>query len=159
MVIHGITISKDDFKFVEFEGDRIRLPPRFAEQAGLAGKKPTECLLIVITAGGYRLLTQFTDTDSDLTELVGRWEEAGEKGDALEGTESNRLVGIRAKLIPCTVSPRGPGWRVHIPKAARQLAPGDRSGVFLVIVEGQVELWFPDPLRQAVSVPITEFLS
>lgn len=160
MVIDGIEISTTDFTVVEFEGERIRLPPRFVEQAGLAGTEPIECLLLVVTAGRYRLLRQPTgSTAGSLSRLLDQWDDAGADGGVLEATDNNARAAIRARLIPCVVSPRGPGWRVNVPKEARQLAPGDRSRVFLRIVAGFVEFWFPDTLRQAVSGPISDLLS
>jgi hypothetical protein len=149
--------TTDVFTFVEFEGERIRLPQPFVEAAGLTGKDRLERSLFVIRPGAYRLLPAIEELSNEVLQRIhSRWEEAGSGEDPLERTDSPKWAGVRASLIPCVVSPPGPGWRINVPKVARQLVPGDRSGVFLLIVGGCVELWFPDVMRQAVSVPVTE---
>jgi hypothetical protein len=44
---------------------------------------------------------------------------------------------------------------------ARRLAPsGDAAKfVFLTVLAGYIEIWFPETLKQAMSVPISEVLS
>ena len=157
MVIDGNRVFKDVFTFVEFEGDRIRLPQRFVEAAQLSGTDPVDRLLFVIKPGAYRLLPQTDGSPrGELHKTVTQWEEAGQGAGPLEKTDGDKWAGIRARLIPCVVSPRGPGWRIHLPKVAKQLADGDSSGVFLLIIAASVELWFPAPLKQALSGPISE---
>jgi hypothetical protein len=162
MVINGNTIQKGDLALLKFVGDRVRLTPELVDKARLSGSKPINCWLLVVTPGRYRLLRspEGTATD-DLSRILQQIEEAGATGEVLEGTENNEQAGIRARLIPCVVSPRGPGWRIHFPKAAKQLASekGEPSHVFAFSVAGFVEFWFPDALRKAVSVPMSEILS
>lgn len=151
-----------DFTVVKFEGERICLPPSFAEQARLDGTEQVECVLLVITPGRYRLFRQITPTATgDLRKIIRKIKEARVPGDILENTENNPQAAISSRLIPCIASPPGPGWRINVPKEARKLAAenGQPSFVFLLIVSGFVELWFPDILREAVSVPISELLS
>jgi hypothetical protein len=80
-------------------------------------------------------------------------------GKVFDETETNKRASIRVRLIPCTVTRPRPSWRMIVPKVAIQLAPGERSHVFLIIVRGYVELWFPDTLRSAMSTPLSEILS
>jgi hypothetical protein len=161
MVIDGNAVSKDDFTVAKFEGDRIRLPPRFVEQARFTGGQKIECWLYVVKAGGYRLFTPKTpDPEGEIAELLQRYREIAEPGGPFEGTDNDELAGTRAKIIPCAASPRGPGWRIHIPKKAKVLAvdaPQPKS-VFLLIVAGHVEIWFPHALQQAVSKPLSALL-
>lgn len=159
MVIDGSQNRQttDVFTFVEFEGERIRLPQAFVEAAGLTGTERVDRSLFVMRPGAYRLLPAENDlTQEVLRKIRSRWQEAGSGEDPLEKTDTPKWAGVRASLIPCVVSPPGPGWRINVPKVARQLAPGDRSGVFLLIVGASVELWFPDVMRQAVSGPASE---
>jgi hypothetical protein len=161
MVIRGTNqrqVPEDAFKFVEFEGERIRLPERFVEAAGLSGPNPVSRVLLVMRPGAYRLLALPDESPQhDLDSMLTKWDEAAAVADPLEKIDSDRWAAIRASLIPCVVSPKGPGWRLQIPKVARMLAPpGDHSGVFLVIVGGCVELWFPDVMRQALSGPVLQ---
>jgi len=161
MVISGKHTSNSDFTVVKFEGERICLPPRFAEQAHLAGSTQVECLLLVITPGRYRLLRRPTRAAAgDLSKILHKIEEVELAGDILESAENNAQAAIAARLIRCIASPPGPGWRITVPKEARKLAAEKEqaSFVFLLIVSGFVELWFPDTLRKAVSVPISELL-
>ena len=157
MVIDGKLISQINFARADLEGDRVRLPPRFAKQARLVGDAPMDCLLLVLKAGRYRLVTQQT---TELSAIYSKIEEVVLPKDLLDSADSNERDAIPARLIPCTASPLGPGWRIHVPKEAKGLAPdgAEAKFVFLVISAGYVDLWFPDALRQAVSVPISDLL-
>lgn len=159
MVIDGRQIPKNNFAFVRFEGERICFPPRFADKAGLAGKEELEHLLLVLTAGRFRLLSPpLGNVPNDLSRILNKWESVGREGDVLAYTDSNSHAGIRGRLISCTISPPPPGWRLNVPKEAKELGPADRAGMFVLIVAGFVELWFPETLRQATSVPFSEIL-
>jgi len=116
-----------------------------------------DCFLLVLKAGWYRLVTEET---TELSAIFGKIEEAVGPTDLLDGTDSPERSAIPARLIPCRASPHLSGWRIHVPKEAKGLAPdgADAKFVFLVINGGYVDLWFPDALRGAVSVPIPELL-
>jgi len=161
MVIKGNEITAGALGVANFEGDRIRLPSRFVKSAKLMGRGPIDCWLLVVTPGRYRLLKQSAEDPSGaLARIRDQIEEIVAPGDLLEGTEDNGHAAIPSRLIPCVATPRGPGWRVNVPKEAKGLASdGDKARfVFLLVVAGFVEIWFPDTLRQAVSVPISELL-
>jgi hypothetical protein len=160
MVISG-TVQEIGPKLARLESGRVRLPPRFAKQAGLAGTKPIDCFLLVVKAGRYRLLTRGAVAATPvLAEILNPPEEPDAEKGALDGTDSNSDAAAPARLIPCAASPRGPGWRIQVPKEAIYLAPGaDHSRVFLLVVEGFVELWFQETLQEAVSEPLSELLS
>jgi hypothetical protein len=158
MVINGSTVQRDDFAVAELEGERISLPVRFVKQAGLDAEESEriERSLLVVSPGRYRLLKESSEDIDKLRMLI---EEIGIPGEVLDETRTNIRASIRARLIPCAVTRPRPSWRMIVPKVAIQLAPGERSHVFLLIVRGYVELWFPDTLRQAISVPLSEILS
>ena len=164
MVIDGRRILKRNLSVAEFEGDRIRLSSQIvgnAEQPWLVGKEPVECWLLVVTPGRYRLVPQPTGTPSeDLSRILRQIEESGAPGEVLDRTQNNARDGIPGRLIPCNVSPRGPGWRINFPKEAKELVSDkeDRSFVYVMIVAGFIEIWFPDTLRRASSQPIPEIL-
>lgn len=157
MVIDGSIVSKDDFAVSELEGERINFPIRFVKQAKLDEDKSEriERWLLVVCPGRYRLLTE---TSQELDRIRVLIEEMGMPGGVLDETETNIRPSVRTRLIPCTITRPRPSWRMHVPKVAIQLAPGERSHLFLLIVRGYVELWFPDTLRQAVSRPISDLL-
>jgi len=148
---------------VKFDGDRIALPAQSAELAKLKGDKSIDCWLLVVTAGRYRLLPK-TEPEPSATETYTRtlreWQKIAAPGDILENTNSNELAAIQARIIPTAVTPKDTSWRVIVPKEAKMLVPAgeDTSFVFVLVVAGFIELWFPDTLRRAVSVPLAEVL-
>jgi hypothetical protein len=161
MVIDGSSFQGSDLFVARFEGERILIPPRFAQQAGLAGTGKIDCWLLVIVPGRFRLLTSsMSGASRGLSRILERMEEVGEPGDVLDWTESNARAAVRARLIPCVATPPRPGWRINFPKEAKELVPQkeDRSFVFGFMIAGFVELWFPDTLRRAVSVRISSIL-
>jgi len=162
LVINGKPFPQAAFAPVNFDGDRIPLPARFSEHAHLIGNEPIGCLLLVITSGRYQLMpTPTGEETSTLKSILRQSEELSAQGDALDATRSNANAAIRARLIPTLASPMGTSWRVTLPKEARMLVPAneDQTFIFVMVVAGFVELWFPDTLRRAVSVPIAELLS
>jgi hypothetical protein len=161
MVIDGNTTVGSDLAIVEFQRGRIRLPVHFVKQAGLIKNTPVDCWLLVVTPGRYRLLTQAEkEATEDLSEIHDRVKEVTASADVLDWTENNPQDAIPARLIACVATPRGPGWRIQIPKVLIKLA-GEKenpSHVFMMTVAGYVEIWFPETLRAATSVPISKAL-
>jgi hypothetical protein len=150
---------------VKFDRERIRLPLHIIEAANhprFAGVTEIECWLLVVTPGRYRLIMQPKDAPTGtLARILEAVEDAEEFGDLLDRTEDNGKDAIGVRLIPCTVSltPRT-GWRVNFPKAAKDLLSEkeERAFVFVRIVAGYVEIWFPETLRQALASPLAELL-
>ncbi|MGB2675590.1 MAG: hypothetical protein WAN12_00725 [Candidatus Acidiferrum sp.] len=164
LVIDGKELLYPTFATANFDGDRVSLPARFIESAQLAGSNPTDCWLLVVTAGRYRLLVKPSatpETAGGFARVLREWEENTASGDVLDGAGTNERAGICARLIPTMASPMGTGWRVTIPKEARMLMPTteDHSFVFVILVAGFIEFWFPDTLRRAMSVPIADLFS
>jgi hypothetical protein len=164
LVIDGKRLEYAGFTPVNFDGDRIPLPSRFVEYAHLEGSAAAECWLLVVTAGRYRLVpspTKASAESSSLMRVLREWEDVATNGDVLAGTASNEHAAVRARIIPTVASPMGTGWRITLPKEAKALVPAgeDRSFVFVLVVAGFIEIWFPDTLRRAVSVPIADLLS
>jgi hypothetical protein len=153
MVIDGS--YKENLKRVRFDGDRIPVPAhliKLATRSQLTGKALTECWLLVIKPGRYRLVVEKSDVE-DILQQIG---DTQAPGDVLEGVQDDAGDSVSARLIPCTASPRGPLWRVHVPKEARGLVVGEKAFVYLLIRAGYLELWFPDVLRAALSKPLSE---
>jgi hypothetical protein len=152
-------MATTDLTAVKSKRDRITLPKEIVENAastGLAQTGTTSCWLVVVSPGRYRLAGA-----EAVSKILRQIEEVAAPGDVLDDTESNPQDAIRARLIPCTVSAPPPAWRLNFPKAARQLVPEteEHSYMFVMIVAGFIELWFPDTLRRAVSAPISKSLS
>ena len=159
MVINGKTITKKDFSVLALDGERIYLPRHIVERVAFAGTDEVEAMLLVLSPGRYRLIRPTTNTvDADLDRVTNGWEAAALRGTMLD-YENNARAAIRGRLISCSISPPPPGWRINFTKEAVELAPGDRSHVFFLFVAGFVEFWFPDALRAALSVPLSETLT
>jgi hypothetical protein len=161
MVIDGSSIRKTDLTYVKIESDRIYVPSHLVEKVGLEEAGKMGWWLLIVTPGRYRLIPKATaDSDDDLSAILSQIERAGTRGGILDGTEDNEAPAIRARLIDCVVSPPPPGWRINLPKEAKQLVAEkeERTSVFVFTVAGYVELWFPDILSRAVSVPISDLL-
>lgn len=161
MVIDSSSIVGSDLAIVEFQRGRIRLPVHFVKQAHLIEDTPIDCWLLVVTPGRYRLLTRADGrTTEGLSEIQDRIKEVSAPGGALDWTENNSQDAIQARLIACVATPRGPGWRIQIPKALIKLTSEkeDLSHIFMMTVAGYVEIWFPETLRAAASVPISRVL-
>lgn len=165
MVTDGSIPGENRLTKVPFDRERIRLPSHVTETAKnprFTGKTIIPCWLLVVTPGRYRLVARPTESPTGmLAKILREVEEADEFGDVLDRTENNARDAIGVRLIPCTVAltPRV-GWRVNFPKAAKDLVwlKEERSFVFVRLVAGFVEIWFPDTLRRALSRPLTEII-
>jgi hypothetical protein len=148
---------------VNFDRERIRIPLHIVENAKhppFANATELKCWLLVVTPGRYRLIAQPKGPPTGaLAKILQEVESAEEFGDLLDRTEDNSRDAMAVRLIPCTVSlTHRTGWRVNFPKAAKDLLPEreERAFVFVRIVAGYVEIWFPDTLRRALASPLTE---
>ena len=156
--------NNPEFQIAEFErkSDRIYIPKHLGQLAALKDRDKVDCWLLVVSPGHYRLALQpqREEKNGDLADILEAIAAAKVPGDLLTGTDSDPKAAIVARLIAITVSPKKGAWRLIIPKVARRLAPsGDTARfVFLTVLAGYIEIWFPDTLRQAVSVPISGLL-
>jgi hypothetical protein len=161
MVIDGSKSNDTNIATVKFERDRIRLPARFVELAGLVGKVPIDLWFLVISPGRYRLLKQQPSAGTgELSTLIRQVEQIQRPGDLLDLTDGNAEAALAGRLIPGVASPRGPGWRIDVPKVIKTLASerAEPQFAYLLVVAGFVEVWFPETLREAMSVPISDLL-
>jgi hypothetical protein len=163
MVNSGKKIRHPTLAAVNFDGDRIPLPSRFVRYSNLSGSDSVNCWLLVVTAGRYRLTLDAdlgSRADENLSRLLEEAEDITTSRDLLAETGSNELASLRARFIPTVAYRMGANWRVTIPKEARSLVPlgEDRSFMYILVVGGFLEFWFPDTLRRAVSVPIEQVL-
>jgi hypothetical protein len=153
-------MTQTDMTVANFDGDRLPLPVGTAQDApnsGLSGKEKVNCWLVVLGPGRYRLASS-----EAVSKILSQVEEIQSPGEVLESTGNDREDATPARLIRCTASPHGATWRLIFPKAARKLSEEEdktNSFVFVLIVRGFVELWFPDTLRPGVSVPLSEVLT
>lgn len=164
LVMDGESFAFPAFAAASFDGDRIPLPARLIDQLALRGDASIECLLVVMSVGRYRLVLNArpneTVRDTGLSKLLNKWKAVGSADEFLDAELRNEQAAIRARVIPTTISRMGSGWRITIPKEAKLLVQADQdsSFVFVLLVGGFVEFWFPETLRQAVSVPLGNVL-
>ncbi len=161
MVIDGSQLIEANIVAVKFERDRIRLPAHFVELARLAGKVPIDLWFLVITPGRYRLLNRQPSVSAgELSAIIRHVQEVQRPGDVLDLTDGNAEAALAGRLIPGVASPRGPGWRIDVPKVIKTLASekAEPQFAYLLVVAGFVEVWFPETLREAMSVPISDLL-
>ena len=159
----GNNPKQADFVTATFDDDRIRVPPDLSELAQLKGDNPIACWLVVVRVGRYRLVPQLIPGSAEtegLTRLLQEWEDAGVPGEMLEGMDSDEKAAMRARVIMTEARPTRSGWRIKVPEEVRKLVPPKEydSFVFLLLVGGFIELWFPDTLRRALSEPITRII-
>jgi hypothetical protein len=138
---------------------RIHLPSEFAKLAGVEGvlpKSQIDCWLLVIKEGRFLLQKQDPPpTDGPIAKILNHLERLASIDSADENEEE---IAIRARLFPCSVTWHERGPRLNAPKEILYLASGERSHVFLLNVDGCVEVWFPEKLQRAVSVPLDDIL-
>ncbi len=159
--LHGTPNLSDWVALAKVDGQRVRLPPEFAKLAGVNGVSPEsfiDCWLLVLKPGRFKLQKQSPlPTEGPIADILHHWEELVTHDS--DDNESDQEVAIRARLLSCVVTWHQRGPRINLPKEVFQMAIGERSHVYLLKVAGAVELWFPDTLQRAVSVPISEALS
>ena len=166
MVTDGSDNKENGLAKVKFDRERVRLPIHVVENArhpSFAGRAAIKCWLLVVTPGRYRLVMQPTEPPTgNLAKILQEIGEAEEFGDVLDRTDDNARDAIGERLIPCTVSfTTRIGWRVNFPKAAKDLIPqkDERAFVYVRLVAGYVEMWFPDTLRRALCSPLSQILT
>lgn len=149
-----------EINFIKFdEDDRIHIPVGIAEKAGFRETGRIECWLFVVNVGRFRLIPK-SSSDPNLVKIGNELERIGSPGGVLYATETNGEPATLARWFDCPASPQKSGCRITIPKEAMEIVPPNeqRSHVFVMVVAGYVELWFPDTLRRAVSVPMSKVL-
>jgi hypothetical protein len=153
-----------DAQIAEFErkSDRIYIPKHLGDSVGLQDRERVDCWLLVLSPGHYRLALQAREKEleGDLADIVAALEAAKRPGDLLKGTDSEPEAAIPFRVFPITVSPKKGAWRLVIPEPLRRLAPsGDAARfVYLSVLAGHLEIWFPETLRQAASVPLSDIV-
>jgi len=139
---------------------RVRLPTTFAERIEwLAGEQALDAWLFVIAPGRYRLLSLHQVQGSEQLRAVLESFHDTVLADPSE-SDADPAAALPLRLIPTAVSPRGPGWRVRLPKEAIMLADPneDSSHAYLLFSSGYPEIWLPDVARRAVHSPLGELL-
>jgi hypothetical protein len=152
---------------VKVEAGRIRLPGRFAQRLKwVQGGEPIEAWLLMIRPGRYRLLSR-EQVDSSvrlkaLAEQIYNPPEPDPETEPFEA-ESSASAALSARLLPARLSPRGPGWRLTIPKNALGLVRYETVDIdntlFLLFSDGYLEVWSPEAVADAAAAPPDRVIS
>lgn len=135
--------------------NRITLPKDFSGRTPFQGAKSFQAWLLLLTPGRYRLLTdEHVQSDQQL-EPVRSLVLEGKSSMATEPTcaEETKRAAIVARLVPTTIAPQGPNWRITFPKAFDPFVPLDcdaRNFSILFSLEGYWEIWYTDVLRRSI---------
>jgi hypothetical protein len=145
------------------EDHRIMLPTSLVRHIQwISGGEPLNAWLLVGGPGRCRLLSP-TEVDDDaycqsLRAAVNV--EADQPIDAVSEFRDEASVALGLRLLPIEISPRGPGWRLTIPKtlaAIMQIHPKE-SAIALLFSQKHIEIWTMDTLRSSVAVPLSELI-
>jgi len=159
MGLHGTPKPPEWVTIVNVDGQRVRLPPEFAKLAGVndvSPDSPIACWLLVLKPGRFKLQKQSpVVTEGPIADILRHWDNLAMHD---SDNESDAEIAVRARLLSCVVTWHERGPRINLPKEVFQLTVGERSQIYLLKVAACLELWFPDTLQRAVSVPISEIL-
>jgi hypothetical protein len=136
--------------------NRITLPKHFSDRITWMKSDEVKGWLFLIGEGRYRLLSdEQCLTDPEL-EPIRQLIVEGNSGSAAASAKPPKSA-IIARLMPVTISPPGPGWRISIPKALEAFLPDNcNKEKFSVLfsVDGHWEVWHTDMLRKAALLSI-----
>jgi hypothetical protein len=143
--------------FVSDPAGRLPIPKEAANQIGwLKGAEPVPAWLWLVSEGRYRLLTteevQADPMLSPLFDVITNGH-SGERPNATEA-QSDIDAAMMSRLIPITISPPKPAWRINVPKTVASFAPADSDMKHFSILfgaDGYWEIWHTEALRRAAS--------
>jgi hypothetical protein len=145
------------------ESYRITLPKPFCKLVGwISGNEPHKAWLLLDSPGRCRLLSApELESEHSFQSLQDRIaaELNAPSTDPLE-FQDERSATLALRLQPVDIMPRGPGWRLALPRpiaAIMQLRPGE-SDVAALLLQDHIELWTMETLRSSVSTPLTEII-
>jgi len=140
---------------VKIEGGRIRIPPVLvARLPRLSGREALNVWLLVIHPGRCRVVFQEQASSSEvLRRLIEKLQGPGPDEPITDPSdaESSEHAALAARLIPTTVSPKGPGWRLLLPRSLPgEIEPIRAESIWLLLSQGYLEIW--DGRRLAACV-------
>jgi hypothetical protein len=143
---------------------RILIPKTIAEQIPwLRGQTPIPAWLFLLSNGRYCLLTDEQVAADDLLAPIRELLASGSTETFLPSQAGPPARSASAaRLLPVTITPPKPGWRISTNKMFQALAPrGSQSTNFTILLslEGLWELWYTDILREAAATPLNDIAS
>lgn len=132
--------------------NRLTLPRGYPERTNwIKGTESLQGWLLLLSVGRYRLLSDEDVMNDPRLEPVRTLLLEGKPIIVSEPTsaeEPARAV-LVACLIPVTMTPPPPGWRICLPKSFNIFIPGDcdaKDFTIFLSLEGYWEIWYTDIL-------------
>jgi hypothetical protein len=124
----------------------------------MTGEESIGGWLLVVSSGRYRLLSEDQVQADPQLGSIHSLVTQGKTAAAMEPTEVQEVgrAALVARLLPTTITPPPPGWRVTIPKLLKVLTPPEcdlKQFVVLLSPEGYCEIWCTETLRRAAFLP------
>lgn len=132
---------------------RITIPQAYCERIlWVCGDQIMRVWLLQLVPGRFRLLSDLAVEQNQKllglrAAIINGPDETAADATALESGELAALIG---RLIPTTLSPPRPAWRLLVPK---HIVPDDRNKRTLVLLFslGYLEIWYLDTYNTALS--------
>jgi DNA-binding transcriptional regulator/RsmH inhibitor MraZ len=144
------------------EDYRILLPQSLLKRAGwTVGEEPLKGWLLVGGLGKFRLLSSAAfERDPGCRSLLATIAEIGQPTGSLIEFRDEASVVLGLRLEPVEITPRGPGWRLTLPRALAAIMQirSKESSVALLLLQEQIEIWTLETLRASMTVPLSEFI-
>ena len=145
---------------------RVRLHDVYAEQlAWLQGKDAVDAWMLVVEVGRYRLLSDKQVDESArlraVAESVSRPQPPDPEIEPFQAEDSSSAA-LGARILRVRLSPRGPGWRLTLPKDPVGLfgrpAKNTDGIVYLLFSDGYLEFWSIDHLVESMRAPLDQVI-
>jgi hypothetical protein len=125
----------------------------------MRGEETLQAWLLLLTDGRYRLLSDEQVQNSPLLEPVRLLVLEGKSAALTDPTyaDEQKRAAIVARLVPTTIAPPKPGWRISFPKAFEVFVPPDcdpNAFSILFSLEGYCEIWYTDVLRKVGTLSL-----
>lgn len=139
--------------------NRIAVPKPFSDHPPFEGTESFQAWLFLLAQGRYRLLSEDQVKADPQLESVRTLLLEGRPAASKEATHSEDLASaaIVARLLPASVTPPPPRWRISFPKGFDPFVPPEcdpKAFSVLFSPEGYLELWYTDVLRKAVFLSL-----
>jgi len=133
---------------------RITLPQLYCDKIPwVRGDQVMRVRLLELAAGRFRLLSdQEVQENEQLSEIrTAIVDGPGEPNAAPTTFASNEIASLVGRLVPTTLSPPRPTWRLVVP---RRIAPEQKDKLVLLFSLGYLEIWHLDIYNAAVGSPL-----
>jgi len=140
--------------------NRISLPKYLSGMASwIQGTQTVQGWILLLAPGRFRLLSDEQVMGDPQLEPIRLLLLEGKSAVGNEPTRAEELrrAAMVARLVPISIAPPGPGWRVSFPKLFDEFAPSEcnrKAFSILFSPEGYLEIWYTDVLRKAVFIPL-----